>query len=171
MKKLLTEDEYLVIETLYGLDKPANFEGKWNLHRYDAWRSVVERLSMDRTEAEAALSGGRRKLLSARAGRVPPGLDDKVLTAWNGLMLAAFAEAGRVLDRPDYTAVATANAAFLQETMRNAEGRLWRTWKAGSQARYNGYLEDYAYLADGLLALRSGEERVAMNKAARAEKF
>jgi uncharacterized protein len=68
-------------------------------------------------------------------------------------MLAAFAEAGRVLDRPDYTAVAVQNAEFLYQTMRQENGRLWRTWKAGHEARYNGYLEDYAYLGDGLLAL------------------
>jgi uncharacterized protein YyaL (SSP411 family) len=92
-------------------------------------------------------------LYEVRAQRVWPGLDDKVLTAWNGLMLAAFAEAGRLLKRADYTAVAEQNAQFLYETMRDQNGRLRRTWKAGSQAKYNGYLEDYAYLADGLLAL------------------
>jgi hypothetical protein len=80
-------------------------------------------------------------------------LDDKVLTAWNGLMLAAFAEAGRALNRPDYTGIATRNAHFLYETMRTGNGRLLRTWKAEAEAKYNGYLEDYAYLADGLLAL------------------
>ena len=60
---------------------------------------------------------------------------------------------GRVLHRPDYTAVATQNAEFLFANLRAKDGRLLRTWKAGSAAKYNGYLEDYAYLADGLLAL------------------
>jgi uncharacterized protein YyaL (SSP411 family) len=68
-------------------------------------------------------------------------------------MLASFAEAGQVLNRPDYTQVAVANAQFLYNTMRQADGRLLRTWKAGVSAKYNAYLEDYAYLADGLLAL------------------
>jgi uncharacterized protein YyaL (SSP411 family) len=68
-------------------------------------------------------------------------------------MLAPFAEAGRLLNRPDYTAVAVANASFLYGVMRGENGRLFRTWKAGAQPKYNGYLEDYAYLADGLLAL------------------
>jgi uncharacterized protein YyaL (SSP411 family) len=76
-----------------------------------------------------------------------------VLTAWNGLMLAAFAEAGRVLNRPDYTETAVRNAQFLYQNLRTENGRLLRTWKAGADAKYNGYLEDYAYLADGLLAL------------------
>ena len=89
MKKLTDDTEYLVLETLYGLDKPANFEGKWNLHRYDAWRSVVERLSMERPEADAALASGRRKLLEARQQRIPPGLDNKVLTSFLLLLTVA----------------------------------------------------------------------------------
>jgi uncharacterized protein YyaL (SSP411 family) len=95
----------------------------------------------------------RRALYAARAGRVWPGLDDKVLTAWNGLLLAALAEAGAALGRSDYTAAAVANAEFLQANLRREDGRLLRSWKAGVGARYNGYLEDYAFLADGLLAL------------------
>ncbi len=104
-------------------------------------------------ETTAKLAASRQKLLEARAKRVWPGLDDKVLTSWNGLMLAAFAEAGRALKRPDYTEIATYNAMFLYETMRTESGRLLRTWKSGGAAKYNAYLEDYAYLADGLLAL------------------
>ena len=100
------------------------------------------------------LEGARRTLFAIRARRVPPGLDDKVLTAWNGLMLAAFAEAGRALDRPDYTTAAVANAEFLRGTMRGDDGRLRRSWQAAAgKARYNAYLEDYAFLADGLLTL------------------
>ncbi len=99
------------------------------------------------------LRASRQKLYKARAQREWPGLDDKVLTAWNGLMLASFAEAGRILSRSDYLQIASANAEFLYTHMRQADGRLFRTWKAGSQAKYNAYLEDYTYLADGLLAL------------------
>jgi uncharacterized protein YyaL (SSP411 family) len=68
-------------------------------------------------------------------------------------MLAALSEAGRALRRPDYIEAAQSNAAFLYHTMRRDSGRLLRTWKAGSDPKYNAYLEDYSYLADGLLAL------------------
>jgi len=68
-------------------------------------------------------------------------------------MLAAFAEAGQAFGRSDYIEAARSNASFLHRTMRRPSGRLLRTWKAGSTAKYNAYLEDYAYLADGLLAL------------------
>jgi uncharacterized protein YyaL (SSP411 family) len=98
-------------------------------------------------------AAARQKLLAIREKRIWPGLDDKVLTAWNGLMLAVFAEAGRALNRPDYTQAAVQNAEFLYNHLRQENGRLLRTWKAGSEGKYNAYLEDYAYLADGLLAL------------------
>ena len=80
-----------------------------------------------------------------------PGLDDKVLASWNGLALAAFAEAGRVLGRADYIAAAVKNAAFIVTQMKAGE-RLLRSWKDG-QAKIKGYLEDYAMVGVGLLAL------------------
>jgi uncharacterized protein YyaL (SSP411 family) len=91
---------------------------------------------------------------------VHPGRDEKVLTSWNGLMLAAFAEAARYLDRDDYRSVAERNAEFLLREMRQGSGRLLRTWKArpegaegAGEAKLNGYLEDYSYLIEGLLEL------------------
>ena len=114
---------------------------------------VAESLGLDVAAMEQRLAAARQTLYDIRARRVWPGLDDKVLTAWNGLMLAAFAEAGRVLGRSDYTAIATQNAEFLHASMRRENGRLLRSWQANAGARYNGYLEDYACLADGLLAL------------------
>jgi uncharacterized protein YyaL (SSP411 family) len=84
---------------------------------------------------------------------VKPGRDEKIVTAWNGLMLAAFAEAARVLERPDYLEISLQNAEFILSTLMK-DGRLFRTWKAEpGQARLMGYLEDYAFYADGLLAL------------------
>jgi hypothetical protein len=99
-----------------------------------------------------ALSEARRRLFESREQRVHPGRDEKVLTSWNGLMLAAFAEAARTLNRLDYREVAERNAEFLLRELRQENGRLVRTWKAG-EAKLNGYLEDYAYLIEGLLEL------------------
>jgi uncharacterized protein YyaL (SSP411 family) len=100
----------------------------------------------------ATLAEARRALFEAREKRVRPGRDEKVLTSWNGLMLATFAEAARALDRDDYRLVAERNADFLLRELRQGNGRLLRTWKAG-EAKLNGYLEDYSYLIDGLLEL------------------
>jgi uncharacterized protein YyaL (SSP411 family) len=99
-----------------------------------------------------ALAEARRKLFAARERRVHPGRDEKVLTAWNGLMLAAFAEAARALGREGYQQVAERSAEFLLRELRCEDGRLLHSWKDG-EARFNGYLEDYGYLIEGLLEL------------------
>ena len=151
VKKLTNETEYLVLETLYGLDKPANFEGKWNLHRYDAWRSVVDRLSMERSEADAALASGRKKLLTARSERVAPGLDNKVLTGWNGLVISGLAKAGTLAGRKDWLDAARQCVDFIRETLWDGE-RLAATWADGAVG-YAGYLDDYANLLVGLTDL------------------
>jgi uncharacterized protein YyaL (SSP411 family) len=140
----------------YGVTARGNFEGK----------NILElRGSLEEREA---LAEARRKLFEARKARIHPGRDDKVLTSWNGLMLAAFAEAARVLKRDDgstaltasYREVAERNAGFLLTEFRTPEGRLYHTWKACPEhgrrngvAKANGYLEDYAHLIEGLLEL------------------
>jgi uncharacterized protein YyaL (SSP411 family) len=83
---------------------------------------------------------------------VHPGRDEKVLTAWNGLMLAAYAEAARTLGRDDCHQIAERNAAFLLHELRQQNGRLLRIWNA-REVKLNAYLEDYAYLIEGLLEL------------------
>ena len=94
----------------------------------------------------------RARLLEVRAQRVWPGLDDKRLTSWNALMIAALADAGAVLGRPDYVAAAVDAATFVLERMRDDDGRLLRTYNAG-RAHLNAYLEDHAFLVEALLVL------------------
>jgi uncharacterized protein YyaL (SSP411 family) len=94
----------------------------------------------------------RRRLYEARSRRVWPGLDDKRLTSWNALMISALAEAGAVLERPDFLDAARRCAEFLLESSRDPDGRLLRTWKDG-EARLNAYLEDHAYLLEALITL------------------
>ncbi len=124
----------------YGVTAEGNFEGRNILHLVGSW------------EQRAELAKARSRLLAVRDGRTRPRRDDKVLTSWNGLMLAAYAEAAVALGRADYLQVAENNAMFLLRALRRVDGRLWHTWKAG-QARLNGYLDDYTYLIEGLLAL------------------
>jgi uncharacterized protein YyaL (SSP411 family) len=138
---------------VYGVSEQGNWEGHNVLHLRVEPTRLAERTGLDPDDLAARLSAARAKLYDIRSKRIWPGIDDKVLTSWNGLMLAAFAEAGVALRRRDYTDAARANAEFLYRTMRAESGRLFRTWKAGSRAKYNAYLEDYAYLAEGLLAL------------------
>jgi uncharacterized protein YyaL (SSP411 family) len=94
----------------------------------------------------------RRRLYEVRAKRVWPGLDDKRLTAWNALMISALAEAGAALERPEYVEAAAGCADFLLSSMRDGEGRLLRTYRAG-EAKLNAYLEDHAFLLEALITL------------------
>jgi hypothetical protein len=138
---------------IYGVSDEGNWEGHNILNLHLDPKGLAAQLDVDAESLHARVAEARAKLYALRSKRIWPGLDDKVLTSWNGLMLAAFAEAGQSLRRPDYIEAAESNADFLHRTMRRDSGRLFRTWKAGSNAKYNAYLEDYAFLADGLLAL------------------
>ena len=151
VKRLLTEDEHLVAETLYGLDKRANFEGKWHLHRHDAWRAVVERLTMEPDRAETLLASAQAKLFAARAERTPPATDGKVLCGWNGLAIRGMALAGAGLAEPSWVDSATQAVDFIRARMVE-DGRLRAVWTDGALGP-NGLLDDHANLLHGLLAL------------------
>ncbi len=124
----------------WGVDRGPNFEGHSILY--------VEGGEID----PEVLARGRQRLYDVRARRVWPGLDDKRLTAWNALMLAALADAGAVLGRPDYVDAARRCAEFLTGAMRGPGGRLLRTYKDG-RAALGAYLEDHAFLSEALLVL------------------
>ena len=108
-------------------------------------------------EVDDTLPGLRQKLRQVRDQRIPPHLDDKVLTSWNGLVIAALAYAGRLLDEPRYTETAARAADFILNTLRDADGRLLRVYRDG-RASQPGYLDDNAYLIDGLLELHEATE-------------
>ncbi|MYE22628.1 MAG: thioredoxin domain-containing protein [Gammaproteobacteria bacterium] len=151
VKRLLTEDEYLVVETLYGLDRPANFEGKWHLHRRDSWRSVAERLYLDAEAAADLLATARAKLFDHRRERPRPARDEKVLAAWNGLAIHGMVRAALRLSEPAWIDSAARAAAFVRERMVQDE-RLMASWTGGT-ARHPAYLDDYANMLHGMLAL------------------
>ena len=147
---LLSEDARLFM-LYYDVTRAGNFEGKNILHVEQDAQTVADKAQVNLETLQASLKRSREMLFELREKRVKPGRDEKILTSWNGLMLRSFAEAARYLDRPDYLQVATNNAEFLLREL-IPDGRLLRTYKDG-RARLHGYLEDYAFLADGLLAL------------------
>jgi uncharacterized protein YyaL (SSP411 family) len=153
VKTILGDAEGEIFCAAYDVKPGGNFEGKSILNVPTPFDQLAEDLKISPETLADILSQGRAKLFTEREKRIKPGRDEKIITAWNGLMLAAFAEAGRVLNRPVYTDTATRNAEFILSTMMK-DGRLFRTWKATpGQAKLMGYLEDYAFYADGLLAL------------------
>lgn len=137
----------------YDVTPRGNFEGRNILQRTVALDEFAAQRRMKTAEVEAVLADARTRLFAARSLRIKPGRDEKVLTAWNGLMLTAFAEAACVLQRDDYRLLAQRNGDFILRQLRTSNGRLLRSWKAGSGARLNAYLEDYACVTEGLLAL------------------
>ena len=148
---VLGEDDGALVCRYYGVTTVGNFEGRSILNVAPEAASEMERAGVSGERLDSLLSRARAALLETRSRRVAPERDDKVLTSWNGLMIAAFAEAGAVLERGDYTRVAAAAASFVSESLRPS-GRLLRTHK-DSVSRLLGYLEDYAFLVDGLLVL------------------
>jgi len=169
VREILGSDAMIFVQ-LFDITEQGNFEGKNILHVARTPADVARVTGMALEKVEEIAARGRRKLLEARARRPKPATDDKVLTAWNGMALRAFAQAANALGRDDYRAIARQNAEFLLRELRSADGDLLRSWRdQGSGVRGQGsesllpipdprsptpgFLEDHALLADGLLAL------------------
>jgi uncharacterized protein YyaL (SSP411 family) len=149
--KALGEDDARIFCDYFDVTENGNFEGHNILHVTASIQEVAARHNVPVDEAHAILKRGRTVLFEIREQRIKPARDEKVLTAWNGLMLASFAEASAILNRSDYRKVAEANAEFVLANLYRDE-LLLRSWKAG-EAKLNAYLEDYACLIEGLVCL------------------
>jgi uncharacterized protein YyaL (SSP411 family) len=147
--RLLSAAERAIAGPYFGLDGPPNFEGAWHLRVAQPLEVVASAAGIAPGEARRRLDDARAKLLAARGARVRPGLDDKVLTAWNALMVRGLARAARVFDRPDWRALAQQTLDFLR-TRPWRDGVLYATWQAGGP-RHRGYLDDVAFLLDATL--------------------
>ena len=152
VRGLVSEDEFPALASRFGLDRAANFEGShWHLHAFREVSDVARDIAATEGETAERIDRALAKLFEARSRRVRPGRDEKVLTSWNGLMIKGMATAGRILGAPEIVASAERAVEFIRDAMWS-DGRLYATYKDG-RARFNGYLDDYASLADGLLAL------------------
>jgi uncharacterized protein YyaL (SSP411 family) len=137
---------------VYDVTEQGNWEHRNILNLPKPIAQAAKLLGRDEAELRRDLAADRAKLLAARERRIPPGKDTKVLTSWNGLMLAPLAEGSLILDEPRYAEAASKAAGFLLDTVRTPEGRLLHSYKDG-QAKFNAYLDDYANLVDGLTRL------------------
>ena len=157
-----------IVARYYGVTEDGNFEGRSILHVPASPTAVARELGLPEAELDAVLSEAKALLYRTRSLRQGPIRDEKILTAWNGLAISAYANAGFVLDDPGYVERACRAARFLLENAFRG-GRLHRTWKDG-EARHPGLLEDHAFLVAGFLDLYEAsadlawlEEAVAMN--------
>ena len=145
-------EEAGVFERAYGVSEGGNWEGHTILQRVADDERLAKEAGLPPDQVAERLREARGRLFERRRARPQPGRDDKVIAGWNGLMLAAFADAGRILGEQRYVDAATRAADFLLAALRTDDGRLRRSWKDG-RALHNGVLEDYTHVADGLLAL------------------
>ncbi len=158
---LLTEEEATLIKDYYQLTKSGNWEKGVNILHYNPSREALAK-----PEAEM-LATAKQKLLTVRDQRVRPGLDDKMLTAWNALMIKAYADAAAALQNPAYLETALQAAQFLMTNARREDGGLWRNHKDGKSS-INAFLDDYAHTIQAFVRLyeltfdeqwlRTGEE-------------
>jgi uncharacterized protein YyaL (SSP411 family) len=161
VEKLLAPDEFKLFAQIYGLDAEPNFEEDYYAPQLSKTPAeLAEQTGLSTAELEEALVPLRAKLLAARDQRERPLTDTKILTSWNGLMIRGYADAGRLLQNEAYINTASRAADFVLAELRTDDGRLQRTYGQGKSA-LNAYLDDYAFLADGLIALHraSGDEK------------
>jgi len=150
-RALLTDDEYHMIAARFGLDGHANFEGDWHLCIRRSIEAIAEETGENASHVQRLIDDARAKMLAARNERVWPGRDDKILTSWNALMIRGLAIASRGLQREMLADAAAACLDFIRERL-IVDDRLRASWKDG-QARFDAYLDDYAFLLDATLEL------------------
>ena len=151
VRGLLTADEFAICAQRFGLDKPANFEGQWHLFAASGVDEVAASTGRPQEEVHTQLRSSIRKLLQARAQRVRPGTDDKILTSWNGLMIKGMARAALRMDKPELGQSAARALDFIRTKLWQ-DGRLLATCRDG-KAHLAGYLDDHAAVLDATLAM------------------
>jgi uncharacterized protein len=151
IERLLAPGEFAAVNAVYGLERAPNFEGHWHLHTFMSPDQFAASSGLDGAEVELRLASARVKLLAAREQRVRPGRDEKVLAAWNGLMIRGMGIAARILSDAQLAGSAQRAMDFVRRELL-VEGRLRATWKDG-RARHPGYLDDYAFLLDAALEM------------------
>ncbi|CCQ90575.1 conserved hypothetical protein, contains Thioredoxin domain [Nitrospina gracilis 3/211] len=146
IEKVLGRETASIAIPYYNVLPNGNWEGKNILHVKRPPEQIAKDLGLPLDHVEAKIAEAREKLLAVRSQRIRPLLDDKILTSWNGLMIRAMAQVGRVLDDADRIAKAEKALHFIWNNLRTPEGKLLRRWREG-EARYDGYLCDYTSIA------------------------
>ena len=152
VEQLLGEEKAKIFCEYYDITELGNFEHKNILHVQTPADLFARKLSMDLDDLEDILAEGKEKLFEIREKRIKPGLDDKILTSWNGLMIRSMAMGYQVLGDERYREAAEKSARFVLSELSQDDGLLLRTHRAG-KSHLNAYLEDYSYFVAGLVNL------------------
>ena len=151
LQQLLNHTQWQVLAQRYQLEGTGNFEGKWNLHRARGIPETAAKLGMTPNAVQRHEAEARAVLFAARAQRIAPGRDEKILASWNGLMIKGMARAARLLPQSGYLSSAEAALDFIQHELWH-QGRLYATHKDG-KTHLNAYLDDYVFVIDAILEL------------------
>ena len=151
VRALLDRESAEAVLAYFAMSDQGNFEGRNVLHTPQPLEKVALELGITAAALKAVIEQARETLWAARCHRAQPLRDEKVLAAWNGLMISALARAGFVLNRPDYTAAAADAALFILDHLVD-DGRLHRSWTAGRLGSH-GFLEDYAFMTAAFIDL------------------
>src|SRR5260370_249106 len=163
VESVLSKQDAAVFEYAYGVESGGNvpahqdirgeLKSKNVLYKADSTEDTATKLGLTAEQTAEKLTAGRKALLAARSRRPQPPLDDKIVTAWNGMMVSALARASQALDEPSYLESAQATAKFLEMHLYDSKtGKLWRSYRAGGPS-VDGFLDDYTDLISGLLTL------------------
>lgn len=145
-------EQSAVFKKYYNVLPQGNWENQNILHRQKDDDDVASELGISATELKSTIKELKEKLLLARNRRIRPGLDDKILTAWNALAISGLVNAAQALDEDEYLNMAIRTAQFIKEQMWKEDGRLLRNYKDG-QVKINAFLDDYAFLSEAFLSL------------------
>jgi len=151
VRSLLDEETYNCFAARFGLDKIPNFDQDWHLHVYETIENIASKFSMPHSALTEIINDARQLLFREREDRARPDRDEKILTAWNALMIKGLALTGRFVQRNDFIDAASDAVYFIQEKM-FIHNSLRVSYKDG-QTKYNAYLDDYAFLLDAILEL------------------
>jgi uncharacterized protein YyaL (SSP411 family) len=169
LREILGQD-FHAFRHVYNVTESGNWHempGQVVLNRTRSWAEDAQLLKLTEDDLKRSMRRCRERLLEIRNRRIWPGRDEKILTAWNGLMISALAQAGQVLD-PRYTQAAARAANWMLKNLRAPDGKLFRTTFAGASPKLNAYLEDYAFLLDAFVHLYEATFSTQWIKEARA---
>jgi len=153
LRGILGDEAGALMCRFWGVTDHGNFEGKNILHARLSEEEFAKANNLNRSEFCRRLEAARQKLFEVRASRVRPGKDDKILASWNALAVSAFARGYQVLGDVRYLEAAQEAARFVLTSMRQPDGRLFRTYRQGHKPQLNAYLDDYAFMLVALIDL------------------
>ncbi len=152
LQQVLGDDAALIID-YYNVEEKGNWEDAQNiLYKSGNDRKIANKHNLTESDLSLQLTKAKNILLKEREKRIPPGLDDKIITSWNALMLKGYIDAYNVLDNKDYLEIALQNASFINTKIKQPDNRLYRNYKNG-KASINAFLDDYAFTIGAFISL------------------